>query len=146
MSYFNVRVYGFLVNDNRELLISDEREYGVQFSKLPGGGLEFGEGLIDGLKREFLEETGASVDVHEHIHTTDTFIQSAFNDSQLIGVYYRVKLSSPILHAIRVNPFDFAGEGEPLQSFRWISLAAFNENELTFEMDRQAVDKFLKDT
>jgi len=28
----------------------------MQFSKFPGGGLEYGEGLIEGLKREFVEE------------------------------------------------------------------------------------------
>ena len=51
---FNVRVYGLLINDKNEILISDEQEYGTRFTKFPGGGLEFGEGLIDGLKREFM--------------------------------------------------------------------------------------------
>ena len=33
MSYFNVRVYGLLINPNNEVLISDEEEYGFRFSK-----------------------------------------------------------------------------------------------------------------
>ena len=41
---FNVRVYGLLINDQNQILISDEQEYGMQFSKFPGGGLEYGEG------------------------------------------------------------------------------------------------------
>jgi len=47
MPRFNVRVYGLLINDRNEILISDEQEYGMQFSKFPGGGLEYGEGLIN---------------------------------------------------------------------------------------------------
>ncbi|HEX3384761.1 MAG TPA: NUDIX domain-containing protein, partial [Mucilaginibacter sp.] len=63
MNRFNVRVYGLLINDNDQILISDEQEYGMQFSKFPGGGLEFGEGLIDGLKREFVEECNVEVEI-----------------------------------------------------------------------------------
>ena len=56
MYQFNVRVYGLLFNEDNHILISDEEEYGFQFSKFPGGGLEYGEGLIDALKRDFIEE------------------------------------------------------------------------------------------
>ena len=54
MSYFNVRVYGLLVNNQNEVLVSDEFEYDQYFSKFPGGGVELGEGLIEALKREFV--------------------------------------------------------------------------------------------
>jgi len=63
---FNVRVYGLLINEHNEVLISDEQEYGMRFTKFPGGGLEPGEGLIDGLKREFLEECNVAVEVTGH--------------------------------------------------------------------------------
>src|SRR5580698_9285100 len=93
---FNVRVYGLLVNDQNEVMISDEQEYGIRFTKFPGGGLEFGEGLIDGLKREFLEECNAEVEVIGHFYTTDFFVQSAFNESQVISVYYLVRNLGPL--------------------------------------------------
>ena len=63
MYKFNVRVYGLLFNEQNQILISDEEEYGFQFSKFPGGGLEYGEGLIDGLIREFMEECNAEIEV-----------------------------------------------------------------------------------
>src|SRR3978361_2267712 len=88
---FNVRVYGLLINDNNEILISDEREYGMRFTKFPGGGLEYGEGLIEGLKREFIEECNAEIEVISHFYTTDFFVKSAFNDSQVISIYYKVR-------------------------------------------------------
>src|ERR1700761_2378641 len=93
---FNVRVYGILINDDNQVLISDEEEYGMRFTKFPGGGLEPGEGLIDGLKREFVEECDAEIEVLEHFYTTDFYVKSAFNDSQVISVYYTVKNINPL--------------------------------------------------
>src|SRR5471030_2461826 len=87
---FNVRVYGLLINADNEILISDEQEYGMRFTKFPGGGLEFVEGLIDGLKREFLEECNLEIEVTRHFYTTDFFVKSAFNNSQVISIYYMV--------------------------------------------------------
>src|SRR5476651_499497 len=96
MSTFNVRVYGLLINADNELLISDEQEYGMKFSKFPGGGLEIGEGLIDGLKREFMEECNLKVKVLQHYYTTDFYVKSLFHDAQLISVYYTVKNMEPV--------------------------------------------------
>jgi 8-oxo-dGTP diphosphatase len=142
MYQFNVRVYGLLVNDAQEILISDEQEYGVQFTKFPGGGLEYGEGLIDGLKREFVEECNAEVDVLSHYYTTDFFVKSAFNDSQIISIYYLVKPLAPLNLNIKTRQFYFDGEGEILQSFRWIKLADLKESDFTFPTD-QFVAKLL---
>jgi hypothetical protein len=50
MALFNVRVYGLLFDEKNRLLVSDEFIRGNYFTKLPGGGLEFGEGTRDCLK------------------------------------------------------------------------------------------------
>jgi hypothetical protein len=34
------RVYGILINDRQEVLISDEFRFGTYFRKFPGGGIE----------------------------------------------------------------------------------------------------------
>jgi len=133
---FNVRVYGLLINDQNQVLISDEQEYGMQFTKFPGGGLEYGEGLIDGLKREFVEECNVEVEVLSHFYTTDFFVKSAFNDSQVISVYYLVKNISPLNLMFKSVAFDFDGGGEVLQSFRWINLSELTEYDVTFRTDK----------
>lgn len=69
---FNVRVYGLLLIDNH-LLINKEIIHGREVVKLPGGGLELGEGLKEGLKREFKEELGIDIEVGHHFYTTDFF-------------------------------------------------------------------------
>ncbi|TSJ39298.1 NUDIX domain-containing protein [Mucilaginibacter corticis] len=144
MYQFNVRVYGLLINDQQEILISDEQEYGMQFTKFPGGGLEYGEGMTEGLKREFVEECNAEVEVISHFYTTDFFVKSAFNDSQIISVYYLVKNIAPLDLVIKTIPFDFDGEGDVLQSFRWIKLQDLKESDFTFPID-QYVAKLLID-
>ena len=87
---FNVRVYGILIQNNR-LLINEELIKGRKIIKLPGGGLDWGEGTIDCLKREWMEELGTSIEVLQHFYTTDFFQASAYDDSQIISIYYLVR-------------------------------------------------------
>ncbi|MDB5129952.1 NUDIX domain-containing protein [Mucilaginibacter sp.] len=142
--FFNVRVYGLLINAENEVLISDEQEYGIQFTKFPGGGLEYGEGLIEGLKREFIEECNTEVEVISHFYTTDFFVKSAFNDSQIISIYYLVKAVSDLRFATKTIVFDFDGEGDVLQSFRWVKLCELTVDTFTFPTDQYVADLLLK--
>jgi len=140
MYNFNVRVYGLLINDQNQILLSDEEEYGFRFCKFPGGGLEYGEGLIDALKREFIEECNVDVEVVGHFYTTDFFIQSAFNDSQVISVYYIVNPISELQLDFRDAPFDFDQEGDLLQAFRWKDLNEIGIQDVTFPTDQRVVE------
>ena len=86
---FNVRVYGIWLHDNK-ILINEELIRSKTIIKFPGGGLNYGEGTIDGLKREFREELGINIEVISHFYTTDFFQASAYDDSQVISIYYWV--------------------------------------------------------
>jgi 8-oxo-dGTP diphosphatase len=141
MSYFNVRVYGLLINSANQLLISDEQSGGRSFSKFPGGGVEYGEGLIDALKREFMEECEAEIEVISHFYTTDFFEKSSFNDSQIISIYYLVREAGPLKLDYKTKVFDF--DPDTLQSFRWISLDELTEEDVTFRTDKTAVSLLL---
>lgn len=144
MFLFNVRVYGVLINNNNEILLSDEEHGGVRLTKFPGGGLEYGEGLVDALKREFIEECNLEIDVLEHLYTTDFFEKSAFNESQIISIYYLIKVTAG-LETLRIadNPFDFPLSGDKL-SFRWKSLADLSAEDLTFLTERKALSILLE--
>ena len=137
---FNVRVYGILINNQNQVLLSDEEEYGFRFSKFPGGGLEYGEGLIDALKREFVEECEVEIDVTDHFYTTDFFIKSVFNDSQVISVYYLVKPKTELLLNFKTEVFDFDSEGDLLQVFRWKNIADLTLDDVTFPTDQKVVE------
>jgi len=149
MALFNVRVYGLLINDSNEILISDEQEYGMQFTKFPGGGLELGEGLIDGLKREFMEECRVEIEVLSHFYTTDFFVKSAFNNSQIISVYYMVKNITRLNLPIKTEVFDFDGVPEVekgmLQTFRWLKLSGLSADDFTFPIDKHVAELLIKE-
>ena len=141
MNYnFNVRVYGLLINERGQVLLSDEEENGFRFSKFPGGGLEFGEGLINALEREFVEECNTEVEIIEHFYTTDFFIKSVFNDSQIISVYYIVKPIAELVLNFKEKIFDFDSEGEILQAFRWKDISALEIDDVTFPTDQKVVE------
>ena len=142
MSYFNVRVYGLLVNQDQEVLLSDEFAVERYFTKFPGGGVEFGEGLIDALKREFIEECNAEIEVVSHFYTTDFYEKSSFNDSQVLSVYYLVKPVKPLQLNFKCKVFDF-DEGTS-QCFRWKKIADLTEDDVTFKTDKITI-KLLKE-
>ena len=89
-----------------------------------------------------LEECNAEVEIIRHFYTTDFFVKSAFNDSQVISVYYLVKNISPLNLIFKTVVFDFDGEGDVLQSFRWVKLSKLGAEEFLFPTD-QHVAKLL---
>lgn len=141
---FNVRVYGILRGKNKEVLVSDELIRGDYITKFPGGGLEFGEGTRDCLKREFKEEMNLEVKITDHLYTTDFFQMSAFSpEQQIISVYYLVAALEEIQVPLRAKLFDFdekqmevyrkTGETE---TFRFIEWKDFREESVTLPIDR----------
>lgn len=145
MNSFNIRVYGILQDEQNRILVSDEFVKGDYITKFPGGGLEFGEGTRDCLKREFIEETGLDVTIGDHYYTTDFYQQSAFNkDHQIISIYYFVHCNELEKLKTRSKPFDFSPEqiadphGES-EVFRWIAINDLNENSVTLPIDKIVV-------
>jgi len=145
---FNIRVYGILINAEKQLLVSDEFIRGAYITKFPGGGLEFGEGTLDCLKREFMEEMNLKVKVTDHIYTTDFYQQSAFNAAhQIISIYYFVEALEPITAPIRNKAFDFdeqqlkmyAETGET-ETFRFINWEDVSEGSVTLPIDKHVVN------
>ena len=141
---FNVRVYGILLGKENQVLVSDEYIRGNYYTKFPGGGLEFGEGTRDCLKREFKEEMDLDVMVTDHLYTTDYFQMSAFNpDHQIISIYYFVKALEPIRAPLRTKPFDFDErelkiyeEKKETETFRFIDWPDFTAESVTLPIDK----------
>jgi ADP-ribose pyrophosphatase YjhB (NUDIX family) len=141
---FNVRVYGILLNENNQILVSDEYIRGKYYTKFPGGGLEIGEGTRDCLKREFQEEMNLMVEVGNHLYTTDYYQQSAFNpNDQIISIYYFVKPLEQISFRLTNNKNDFTevqlkiyNEIFKIETFRFIDLKNFSEEEVTLPIDK----------
>lgn len=134
MNRINIRVYGLLINSNQQVLVSDENRYGIQFTKFPGGGLEWGEGVLDALKREFLEELNISIEVEGLFYLTDFFQVSAFNkDEQIISVYYFVSYPNWREIITQPKPVEFNGGQEV---HRWMSISEIDIQLFKFPIDK----------
>ncbi len=144
MHRFNIRIYGLLINEQQQVLVSDELIRGSYITKFPGGGLEFGEGTRECLQREFMEEMNLKVDVGEHIYTTDYFQLSAFNPAhQIISIYYFAHALEAIKAPLRDKPFDFDElqlavyeEKKEIETFRFINWEEFSPDHLTLPIDK----------
>lgn len=136
---FNIRIYGILINDRQQLLVADEIYSGMKCTKFPGGGLEFGEGPVDCIKREWVEETGTALSHVEHLYTTEYFQRSAFVESdQILSIYYRVKSAQWTDIPVQQERFNFGTDSleEDIEVFRWIPM-----NELTADEFQLPIDK-----
>jgi ADP-ribose pyrophosphatase YjhB (NUDIX family) len=126
---FNVRVYGICIRQGM-LLISEEFIRGQWIVKFPGGGLEWGEGLHDCLRREWQEEMRLEIEVGEHFYTTHFFQPSAFDDSQVLSVYYRVSFNA--LHE--------PGSQNKDERVRWVPLSDVSEALFSLPIDKLVGD------
>lgn len=144
MSQFNVRVYGIMLSAEKDILVADELIKGNYYTKFPGGGMEFGEGTRECLKREFKEEMDLEVRVTDHIYTTDFFQMSYFKPGdQIISIYYFVEPMEPIKVPIRSTEFEFDEtqmaiykERGETETFRYISIDQFSEASVSLPIDK----------
>lgn len=141
ISRYIIRVYAIIINEKNELLIADEYQLNTRMTKFPGGGMEFGEGTIDCLKREAIEEFGQEIEVQEHFYTTDYYQTTQFyDDAQLISIYYKAKFKKDIKFKISAIPFDFDEDKNGNMSFRWEKIQELDANEFTFPIDKKVVE------
>lgn len=134
MTPFNVRIYGLLVHENR-LLIIREPFAGMIIDKFPGGGLEFGEGTRDCLKREFKEELNLEIEVLEHIYTQDFFLASRFDEKeQILMIYYKVTAKD--IAQLEILDSD-------IQTLIWKDLNEVTTNDLSLPTDKLVLEMVL---
>ena len=129
---------------NDSVLVSDEYIKGNKLTKFPGGGLEFGEGTKDCLKREFKEELDLDIEVLDHLYTTDFFVASAFHsNSQVISIYYMVKAKSKLTFKISETAHNY-DKKEGAQALRWIDVKQLKESDLTLIIDKRVGELLIK--
>jgi 8-oxo-dGTP pyrophosphatase MutT (NUDIX family) len=133
------------MNEINQILVVHEQINDFKFTKFPGGGLEYGEGLLDCLIREFDEETGLDIDVIEHFYTTDFFQSSAFKpNDQLISVYYKVAAKNDWRTVKLEDQVLNNGNRTELLKFEWIDINKLNLDLMTFPIDKFVCNKLLE--
>ena len=142
MARFNLRVYALILNEFDEILLSDECRFGTFFTKFPGGGVETGEGIKDALFRELKEELSLSLTDADFFYVNEFHQLSAFDQSNLVAFYYRIKLKRHELPYDETYQIPFAVEQEKQ---RWLSLQELESNALTFPIDKIVLEKLKAD-
>ena len=107
-------------------MVNEEDIRGKLITKFPGGGLELGEGVADCLRREWMEELGLPIEVGDLFYINDFYQKSAYDDSQIISIYYRVS----------ANPHTPWRNLNPNERTYWMPLAGMEPEAFTLPIDR----------
>ena len=127
----NIRVYGAVVKD-RKVLVLHEEYVGQNLMKLPGGGLEFGEGVLGCLHREFEEELNVKIKIKEHLYTQEDFLVSRFRtNEQLLTLYYIVEI---------IDEEEFLILDPCIEKTEWVPIDT-DENPFPLPIDKIAFEK-----
>ncbi len=105
-SFFRVSVKGLYVRDGKILLVRESTTMSGKW-ELPGGGLDFGENIEEGLRREIKEEMGLNVTkVSDKPFYVWTYRYE--NNRRNIGWYY----SLVVAYRIELESLDFTPSEE----------------------------------
>lgn len=130
----NVRVYAMIVKNNQVMALHEEY-VGQQLMKFPGGGLEFGESVLECVNRELEEELNIKVKNVEHLYTQEDFLVSKFRDNeQLLSIYYLAEM---------VDENELLIMDPCIEEIEWVSLAA-EENPFLLPIDKIAFEVLKK--
>ena len=130
----NVRVYAMILKD-RKVLALHEEYVGEHLMKFPGGGLEFGEGVMECLTRELEEELNIKVKNRAHLYTQEDFLVSKFrNNEQLLSIYYEAEME---------DENELLIMDRCIEKTEWVSLDA-EENPFLLPIDKIAFEVLKK--
>ena len=130
----NVRVYATIVKDKKVLVLHEEY-VGEQLMKFPGGGLEFGESVLECVQRELDEELNIKVKNIEHLYTQEDFLVSKFkNSEQLLTIYYLAEM---------VDENELLIMDPCIDKIEWVSLET-EENPFPLPIDKIVFDVLKK--
>lgn len=140
-SHFNLRAYGVLIEDGAVLLSREWLPiYPSGMTKFPGGGVELGEGVGEALVREFQEELGIQIRLGKVLHVPHKFLKSAFDQSQLVSIYFQVFRVEGEIETKRKEYLTDRG-GKAAQKFLWKSREELDPERLTFPFDQELASK-----
>lgn len=114
---FNIRVTGILIEDNKILLVkqklSDRRNW-----SLPGGKLEQGETIEQGIIREMKEETGLDVEIIKLLYLCDV----SASDHTLVHITFLLHRADGKIK-LPTNEF----ESNPISEVKFVPVSDLSE-------------------
>lgn len=124
-----VGVGGVVIRDGRALLIRRGAEPLKGQWSIPGGALELGETLVEGVQRELREETGLEVRVGELIEVFDRIVPDGTGQAAGTAAI-ATTTARPLYHFVIADFLCAAAEGEPRAGSDVTDVAFAREDEL----------------
>ncbi|MCF7898758.1 MAG: NUDIX domain-containing protein [Candidatus Pacebacteria bacterium] len=122
--YSHTGVYGIYIKNNSVLMIKKSRGPYEGLYDLPGGRMEQGETMEEGLKREFIEEVGCELTsqtfLSENEYTTPDYMGKPFRH---FGTYFIVTISSENIKTV--------ADGEDSLGAEFISIDVLDNVEIS---------------
>ncbi|WP_054957994.1 NUDIX domain-containing protein [Paenibacillus dakarensis] len=137
MSHVRIRCTALII-ENDSILLVEYEERGVHYN-LPGGGLEPGETIMDGVRREVLEETCADIEVGPIalVYEMAPHKQSGdYNDNEKHGLHliFECKLKNNSVPHLPSQP-------DPHQTaVKWIPIHDLDKILLIPNINKQIID------
>lgn len=83
-----IGVYAVIIKDNQMLMVHT-RSGSKNIINFPGGAVESGEGFIEAVKRECLEELGMKVEIKKFLHSSKLlYVHDDFPDNYMYNLYF----------------------------------------------------------
>src|SRR6266550_2210286 len=115
-------VGAIIIESGRVLLVERGREPLKGYWSLPGGVLEIGEKLADGIRREVMEETGLEIELLSVVE----FFERIMKDADGVAEYHYVLID----YLCRVTG-GVLQAGDDVSQARWVDRAALPEYRIT---------------
>ena len=117
-----VGVGAVVVDRGRVLLVQRGREPSKGKWSLPGGALELGESLVEGIVREVKEETGLEVEALELIELVDRIVRQPAPEGRRIRYHYVI---ADYLCRVVGGELQAASDADAV---RWVERAEWNSH------------------
>ncbi|MBI3299089.1 MAG: NUDIX hydrolase [Elusimicrobia bacterium] len=127
---FSVRAYGVLRRGDK-VLMTRSTFMDRTFLNFPGGGVDVGEAPVEGLKREFREETGLEARIKRLLYVSEGLHVSTNHPIQLVSLYWEVSADG------EPRP---GANGDDVLCTMWRTIGDFPREEM-FPSDLEFIDR-----
>ena len=118
-----IRVSVLIFNEKQQVLLINMKRKNLDVFVLPGGGLEYGESITEGAKREVKEETNLDIEIKKLVYVKELYTKADESmDIILLGKIISGELK---------KGFDPEhGENQALHEVLWVSLCDLKKYDL----------------